>query len=63
MTDNVTSIPSQQWVIEKEGFKTLQPPSGKGFRVIDILAVDGNTYSVIEPPGLFHRIMEKSWWP
>lgn len=41
------------WVIDKEGAKALKPPSGKNFRVIDIKATDGNTYSVVEASDWF----------
>lgn len=41
------------WVIDSEGGKALKPPSNKEFRVIDIKASDGNTYSVVEASDLF----------
>jgi hypothetical protein len=41
------------WVIGSDDSKVVKPPSGKEFRVIDILASDGNTYSVIEASDLF----------
>lgn len=56
MAERYAGIPQPTisgWVIEKEGDKALKPPSGKHFRVIDILAVDGNTYSVIEASDWF----------
>lgn len=36
------------WVRESDGVKSLQLPSGMALRVLDILASDGNTYSVVE---------------
>lgn len=56
MADRYAGIPQPTlsgWVIEKDGDKYLKPPSAKEFRVIDILASDGNTYSVIEASDLF----------
>lgn len=56
MAERYAGIPQPTlsgWVIDKQGVKSLQPPSGKDFRVIDILAVDGNTYSVIEASDWF----------
>jgi hypothetical protein len=56
MAERYAGIPQPTlsgWVIEKEALKALQPPSGKTFRVIDILAVDGNTYSVVEASDWF----------
>lgn len=56
MAERYTGIPQPTisgWVIEKDDVKALKPPSGKSFRVIDILAVDGNTYSVIEASDWF----------
>jgi hypothetical protein len=56
MAERYAGIPQPTlsgWVIEKEGVKALKPPSGKDFRVIDILATDGNTYSVIEASDWF----------
>lgn len=56
MADRHAGIPQptlSSWVIEKEGGKALKPPSSKEFRVIDIKATDGNTYSVIEASDLF----------
>jgi hypothetical protein len=56
MAERYAGIPQPTisgWVIEKEGVKALQPPSGKEFRVIDIAANDGNTYSVIEASDWF----------
>jgi hypothetical protein len=41
------------WVIGKDGDKCLKVPSGKSFRVIDILASDNNTYSVVEASDWF----------
>jgi len=56
MAERYAGIPQPTisgWVIEKDGVKSLQPPSGKDFRVIDILASDGNTYSVVEASDWF----------
>lgn len=56
MADRNAGIPQPTlsgWVIEKEGLKALELPSGKTFRVIDILAPDGNTYSVVEASDWF----------
>jgi hypothetical protein len=56
MADRYAGIPQPTlsgWVIEKEGLKTLKLPSGKDFRVIDILTSDGNTYSVVEASDWF----------
>lgn len=56
MADRHAGIPQPTlsgWVIDKSGDKFLKPPSSKEFRVIDILASDGNTYSVIEASDLF----------
>jgi len=41
------------WVIGSDDSKELKPPSGKSFRVIDIVASDNNTYSVVEASDLF----------
>lgn len=41
------------WVRELGGEKSLELPSGKGFRVRDIYASDGNTYSVVEASDWF----------
>lgn len=56
MAERYAGIPQPTlsgWVIEKDGNKALKTPSGKDFRVIDILAVDGNTYSVVEASDWF----------
>lgn len=56
MAERYAGIPQPTlsgWVIEKDGNKALKPPSGKDFRVIDIIAVDGNTYSVVEASDWF----------
>jgi len=56
MAERYAGIPQPTisgWVIEKDGVKALQPPSGKEFKVIDILADDGNTYSVVEASDWF----------
>jgi hypothetical protein len=36
------------WVLDKTGEKCLELPSGKSFRVLEVLTDDGNEYSVIE---------------
>lgn len=41
------------WVTDSEGVKLVKLPSGKLFRVTDIDAVDGNTYSIIEASDWF----------
>jgi hypothetical protein len=56
MADRHAGIPQStltDWVTDSGEFKALKPPSGKLFRVTDILASDGNTYSVIEASDLF----------
>lgn len=41
------------WVCEIEGGKILELPSGKCFRVLDIMTSDGDVYSVIEASDWF----------
>lgn len=56
MAERHAGIPQStltDWVTDLEDFKALKPASGKLFRVTDILASDGNTYSVIEASDLF----------
>jgi hypothetical protein len=56
MADRHAGIPRStldSWVADSDGFKVLKLPSGKLFRVADILASDGNLYSVIEASDLF----------
>lgn len=36
------------WVVAKDGVSSLQLPSGKTFRVVEINGRDGNSYSVVE---------------
>jgi len=61
MAERYAGIPQPTlsgWVIEKDGSKALKPPPGKDFRVIDILAADGNTYSVVEASDWFSISMD-----
>ena len=56
MAERYTGIPNDtlsRWVLQLEGDKCLEVPSGKRFRVLDIYASDGNTYSVIEASDWF----------
>jgi hypothetical protein len=56
MADRYVGIPQptlSNWVIQSEGTTSLKLPSDKEFRVIDILALDGNTYSVVEASDWF----------
>lgn len=56
MAERYAGIPQPTlsgWVIGKTDEKVLQLPSGKSFRVIDILADDGNLYSVVEASDWF----------
>jgi hypothetical protein len=41
------------WVFEKEGVSYVKLPSGKIFRVFEILGSDGNLYSVVEASDWF----------
>jgi hypothetical protein len=61
MADKYAGIPQStltDWVTDSDEFKALKPPSGKLFRVTDILASHGNTYSVIEASDLFSLAVE-----
>jgi hypothetical protein len=56
MAEKYAGIPNDtlsRWVLESEGAKCLQVPSGKTFRVLDTLVSDGNTYSVVEASDWF----------
>lgn len=56
MAERYAGIPNDtlsRWVLESEGEKQLQLPSGRTFRVLDIPASDGNTYSVVEASDWF----------
>jgi hypothetical protein len=56
MTERYAGVPEstvRSWVRESDGGKSLELPSGKGFRVRDIAASDGNTYSVVEASDWF----------
>ena len=46
------------WVIDKEADHRLKLPSGKTFRVIEILAKDNNLYSVIEASDWFELAVD-----
>jgi hypothetical protein len=48
MAERNVGIPNDtlsRWVLESEGLKYLELPSGKRFRVLEIAAEDGNQYS------------------
>lgn len=56
MAERYVGIPRStlsNWVSDSEGSKTLNSPSGKAFRVSQISAVDGNSYTVIEASDWF----------
>jgi hypothetical protein len=56
MAEKYAGIPQptlSTWVIDKDGFRYLELPSSKAFRVIDILSFDGNNYSVLEASDWF----------
>jgi hypothetical protein len=56
MAERYAGIPQPTlsgWVIGSEDDKSLKLPSEKLFRVIEILASDGNTYSVVEASDWF----------
>jgi hypothetical protein len=61
MMEKYAGIPNTTlsgWVRESGEHKSLQLPSGKALRVRDILAVDGNTYSVIEATDWFELAVD-----
>ena len=56
MAERYAGIPQStltDWVTGPEGDHSLQLPSGKLFRVTEIQASDGNTYSVVEASDWF----------
>ena len=56
MAEKYAGIPNDtlsRWVLESGVDKSLQAPSGRTFRVLDILASDNNTYSVVEASDWF----------
>lgn len=56
MAERYAGVPEstiRSWVREKPDGSELELPSGKAFRVREILAVDGNTYNVIEASDWF----------
>lgn len=56
MAERYVGIPNDtlsRWVLDSSAPKQMYLPSGKGFRVLDIPATDGNTYSVIEASDWF----------
>lgn len=56
MAERYAGIPNDtlsRWVLESGQEKALELPSGKTFRVLDILASNGNTYSVVEASDWF----------
>lgn len=56
MAERYTGIPNDtlsRWVLESGQDKCLELPSGKTFKVLDILADDKNTYSVVEASDWF----------
>lgn len=56
MAERYVGIPNDtlsRWVLDSDSEKLMKLPSGKGFRVLDILATDGNTYSVVEASDWF----------
>jgi hypothetical protein len=51
MAERYVGIPNDtlsRWVLDSTPDKTMELPSGKTFRVLDILSDDGNLYSVVE---------------
>jgi hypothetical protein len=56
MAERYVGIPNDtlsRWALDSGQEKALELPSKKTFRVLDILAVDGNTYSVVEASDWF----------
>lgn len=56
MAERYVGIPNDtlsRWVLESGAEKSIELPSSKAFRVLDILATDGNTYSVVEASDWF----------
>lgn len=61
MMEKYAGIPQStltDWVTDSEGSKVLKLPSNKPLRVTDILANDGNTYSVIEASDWFELAVD-----
>lgn len=56
MAERYVGIPNDtlsRWVLDSAAEKLMKLPSGKTFRVLDISATDGNTYSVVEASDWF----------
>lgn len=56
MAERYVGVPNDtlsRWVLESGAEKSIELPSGKTFRVLDILADDGNTYSTVEASDWF----------
>ena len=56
MAEKYAGIPQSTlstWGHRENSINSLKLPSGKSFRVIDILSSDGNTYSVVEASDWF----------
>jgi hypothetical protein len=56
MAERYAGIPNDtlsRWVLDSGAEKFMELPSGKQFRVLDILAEDGNVYSVTEASDWF----------
>lgn len=56
MAEKYTGIPNDtlsRWVLESDEGKYLEVPSGKHFRVLDIVGTDNNPYSVVEASDWF----------
>jgi hypothetical protein len=56
MAERYVGIPNDtlsRWVLDSDTEKAMKLPSGKQFRVLDILATNGNTYSVVEASDWF----------
>lgn len=61
MMEKYAGIPNttlSSWVRESEQEKVLELPSSKVLRVRDILAIDGNTYSIIEASDWFELAVD-----
>jgi hypothetical protein len=61
MAERNVGIPNDtlsRWVLESEGLKYLELPSGKRFRVLEIAAEDGNQYSVVEASEWFSTAVD-----
>ena len=56
MAEKYVGIPNDtlsRWVLESTDEKVMELPSGKTFRVLELLSDDGNTYSVVEASDWF----------